>query len=153
MEKEKRIDLKNRKKDSRELNGWVSFTAYALNENSLDELAAISEMLDRVGISLEVSRKDNATSGLEYDFVVLKVNKEQYQKVMTRYAGRKANFNKKYDKYGKCTVAELQEKLTTMTKTGIAAELGCSRMTLYRIMKNIAIQNPASDTSIWHYTS
>lgn len=153
MEQEKQINLKNRPIDNHNLNGWVSFTTHALNENSLNELAAISEMLDRVGISLEISRKDNSNIGLDYDFIVLKVNKEQYKKSMTRYAGRKADFNKKYDKYGKCTVAELKEKLNTMTKTKIAEELGCSRMTLYRILKNITALSPEESRSIWHYTS
>lgn len=155
MKKEQKIDLSNRlmSTEKQKLNGWVSFTALTVNDKNLDELAAMAHMLKQVGVSIEVTRKENKEAGSEYDFVVLKINKEQYYKVLTRHAGRKADFNQKYDKYGKCTVAELQDKLQNMTKTKIAQELGCSRMTLYRILKNIAKLNPAGDTSIWHYTS
>lgn len=150
-----KIDLKKRLEtvNKQNLNGWLSFTTQALSEKNLDELAAIAEMLEKVGISLEISRNENSGIGAEYDFVVLKVNQEQYNAAMTRNAGRKADFNGKYDKYGKCTVAELEEKLKTMTKTQIAKELGCSRMTLYRILRNVENLKPRGDVSIWHYTS
>ncbi len=153
MEQGKQIDLKSRRAGKSKPDGWVSFTTQSLSEKNLDELAAFAGLLEKVGVSLEISRKESKGAGLEYDFIVLKVNEEQYKKAITRHAGRKADFNKKYDKYGKCTVAELEEKLNTMPKTKIAAELGCSRMTLYRILKNIELQHPAKDTSIWHYTS
>lgn len=149
------IDLKQRLNgiDIQSLNGMVSFTAGQLNERSLDELAVLAKRLERVGISLEITRKNNKESGLGYDFIVLKVNEEKYQSSMTRHAGRKADFDQKYDKYGKCTVRELEEKLKSMKKTDIAKELGCSRMTLYRIINNISKRCPAGETSIWHYTS
>lgn len=155
MTKETKIDLKKQfhTAEQKELNGWVSFTAQNLTEQSLNELAAMAERLEKVGFSLEVSRKENTETGLTYDFLVLRVNEEQYQSIMTRHAGRKPDFEKKYDSYGKCTVAELKEKLVTMNKSKIAEELGCSRMTLYRILHNIEARNPAGDTSIWHYTS
>lgn len=127
--------------------GWVSFMAQTLNETNLDELALIAGMLEKVGVTIEVTRKE------QYDFLTLKVDEDIYSKAMTRQAGRKPDFNEKYDKYGKCTVSELKEKLTTMTKTKIAQELGCSRMTLYRIIKNIELRNPPGETSVWHYTS
>lgn len=130
-----------------DLNGWVSFTAQSLGETQLKELDGMAQLLEKVGVGLEVTRNESS------DFIVLKINKDKYNKAITRHAGRKADFNKKYDSYGKCTVAELKEKVKTMTKTNIAAELGCSRMTLYRILNNIEILNPAEDTSIWHYTS
>lgn len=155
MKNSTQIDLKKRLENlnKQNLNGCVSFTTQALSEKNLDELAVISEMLEKVGISLEISRNENHGIGMDYDFIVLKANKEQYKKAMTRHAGRKADFNEKYDKYGKCTVAELEEKLKTMSKTKIAEELGCSRMTLYRIIKNITNLKPRGDVSIWHYTS
>ena len=153
MEQRKQIDLKKRKKDDKELNGWVSFTTHVLNERSLDELAAISEMLDKAGVSIEISRNANDAVGTEYDFITIRVNKEQYKKAMSRHAGRKADFNKKYDQYGKCTVAELQEQLRSKSKTKIAEELGCSRMTLYRILENISKMEPDGEMSIWHFTS
>ena len=155
MKSEQKIDLKQRLThvDTKMLNGLVSFTAGELSENNLNELAMISDMLDKVGISLEVTRKQNSETNFNYDFIVLKVNEERYHAAKTRHAGRKADFERKYDEYGKCTVAELEEKLKTMKKTEIAGELGCSRMTLYRILHNISERNPAKDTSIWHYTS
>ena len=155
MKSEHKIDLKQRlsETDRNTLNGLVSFTAGELSENSLNELAMISDLLNKVGISLEISRKTNSETKLNYDFVVLKVNEEKYHAAITRHAGRKSDFERKYDAYGKCTVADLEEKLKTMKKTEIARELGCSRMTLYRIINNISERNPAKDTSIWHYTS
>ena len=153
MDQEKHINLKNRVIDTHKINDWVSITTHTLSDSNLDELASIAKMLDKVGVSLEVTRNENSSAGLAYDFIILKVNKEKYNKVLTRQAGRKADFTEKYDKYGKCTVAELQEKLSCMTKTNIAKELGCSRMTLYRILKNIEVLSPDESTSIWHYTS
>ena len=153
MEQGNKIDLKKRVTDKsmQEMNGFVSFTTHTLNEKNLDELASMSELLDKVGISLEINRHGDSDSG--YDLVSLKVNKERYKKAMTRYAGRKADFSKKYDKYGECSVEELQEKLKSMPKTKIAQELGCSRMTLYRIIKNEEKHSPDGNMSIWHYTS
>lgn len=147
------IDLLNRIEDNQEGSGVVSFTTHAFSEKNLDELAYIAKMLEKVGVSLELTRNKNSAVDLEYDFMVLKLNKEKFNRVMTRQAGRKPNFNQKYDSYGKCTVAELKDKLKSMTKTKIAQELGCSRMTLYRILNNIERLEPAEDTSIWHYTS
>jgi len=102
---------------------------------------------------VDITRNQNPETGLSYDFIVMKVDEEQYKAALTRKAGRKPDFKKKYDMYGKCTVGELQERLKTMTKSDIARELGCPRMTLYRILKNIAENHPDSETSIWHYTS
>ena len=106
-----------------------------------------STKMEKVGLNLEIIRKNG------YDFVVLKLNGDKYRAATTRHAGRKADFENKYDTYGKCTVGELREKLKLTSKTRIAQELGCSRMTLYRIIKNIEDRNPAEDTSVWHYTS
>ncbi len=138
---------------NKDFNGVVSFTAQPLNDSSLDELKKMSVLLKRVGVLLETTRKENSSLGLEYDSITIKLDKEKYHEVVTRHAGRKADFEEKYDKYGKCTVEELMHKLQSMSKTKIAQELGCSRMTLYRIIKNIELRKPAGDTSIWHYTS
>ena len=150
-----RIDLKRRLQitDNKKLKGVVSFTVGELNETSLDELAFFADKLEKIGISLEITRKKNTENSIGYDFVVMKLNEEKYRSATTRHAGRKADFEEKYDKYGKCTVDELREMLKTMSKTDVAKELGCSRMTLYRILNNISMRNPAGDTSIWHYTS
>lgn len=155
MTNETKIDFKKRYQalEQKELNGWVSFTAQSMTEQSLNELAALSKQLGKIGISVEVTRKENTETGMSYDFVVFKVNEEQYKSVTTRNAGRKADFKRKYESYKKCTVAELKEKLKTTNKSKIAEELGCSRMTLYRILHNIEERKPAEDTSIWHYTS
>lgn len=149
MNEGQKIDLKQRFSEinKKTLDGWTSFTVTELSDKNLDELASMAEMLEKVGINLEINRKTG------YDFVVLKVNEEKYRAATTRHAGRKADFEGKYDAYGKCTVAELKEKIKSSSKTQIAQELGCSRMTLYRILKNIEQRNPAGDTSIWHYTS
>ena len=139
--------------NNKDFNGLVSFTAQTLNDTSLEELNTMAELLKKVGVSLETTRKENASLGLAYDYITIKLDKEKYNEAITRHAGRKADFEEKYDKYGKCTVEELLYKLQTMSKTKIAQELGCSRMTLYRIIKNIELRNPSGDTSIWHYTS
>ena len=98
---EEKIDLKQRltEKNNLSRNGWVTFTTQKLSENSLNELAFFSEMLEKVGISLEVTRKQKAESELCYDFVAMKWNEEKYKTVMNRHAGRKADFEEKYDKY------------------------------------------------------
>lgn len=155
MEQKKPIELKKRIKERniQSTDGLVSFTAHTLSEKSLDELAAISELLDRVGITLQVERYEDFSLGTAYDFVTLRVNEERYKESTTRNAGRKPNFAEKYDKYGECTVAELQEKLKRESKTKIAEELGCHRMILYRIIKNISEMNPDGTMSIWHFTS
>ncbi len=149
------MDLENRsqKNKHKKLNHWVSFTAQPLSEENLDELATINELLKQVGVSVTITRNENAATGFSYDFLVLKVNKEQFTHAKKRGAGRKANFDAKHEKYGKCTVTELRELLQSRKKTEIAEKLGCSRMTLYRIVKNIEARNPEADTSIWHYTS
>jgi len=153
MENKTSINLKNRINENYHPEGFISLTAQTLNEKNLDELAALAKLMERVGISVEINRNQNLETGLSYDFIVLKVNEEEYRNALTRNAGRKPDFNKKYDMYGKCTVGELQKKLKTMTKSDIAKELGCPRMTLYRILHNISENKPDSETSIWHYTS
>lgn len=155
MSMNRKIDLKKRLSEvnKKSLNGLVSFTAGELSEHSLDELALIADMLEKVGVSVEVSQRNREETGVGYNFIVLKLNEDKYRSVMSRHAGRKADFERKYDAYGKCTVEELEEKLRIMKKSDIAKELGCSRMTLYRIINNISERNPAKDTSIWHYTS
>ena len=57
MEQGNKIDLKKRVTDKsmQEMDGFVSFTTHMLNEKNLDELASISELLDKVGISLEIN--------------------------------------------------------------------------------------------------
>ena len=139
--------------DKNQCSGLVSFTAQPLNENNMEEFTRMAELLKKVGVSMEANRKSNTALGLEYDYISLKLDKEKYNEVLTRHAGRKADFEGKYDVYGRCTVEELKAKLNSCTKTKIAQELGCSRMTLYRIIKNIELRNPDGNTSIWHYTS
>ena len=139
--------------NNKDFNGLISFTAQPLTDTSLEELNTMSELLKKVGVSLETTRKQNVGLGLEYDYITIKLDKEKYNEAVTRHAGRKADFEEIYDKYGKCTVGELLNKLQSMSKSKIAQELGCSRMTLYRILKNIEVRKPSKDTSIWHYTS
>ena len=153
MDNKTQIELNNRITETYQPEGFISFTAQTLNDKKLDELAAFANLMERVGISVDITRNQNPETGLSYDFIVMKVDEEQYKAALTRKAGRKPDFNKKYDMYGKCTVGELQERLKTMTKSDIARELGCPRMTLYRILKNIAENHPDPETSIWHYTS
>ena len=71
-----KIDLKKRyeEADKKLLNGWTSFTVGELNDKTLDELALISEMLEKVGVELEITRKTKTEKNIGYDFVVLKVN-------------------------------------------------------------------------------
>jgi len=155
MKSEMKINLQEKfeKDSSKKRNGLVSFTAGELSESNLDELAYLAQKLEKVGITIEITRKKNHDTGIGYDFIVMKVDEEKYHDATTRHAGRKADFERKYDTYGKCTVKELREKLKNMSKTNIAKELGCSRMTLYRILEHIEERNPSDDTSIWHYTS
>ena len=150
-----RIDLesRNKGKNNHSRSDYVTLLSYRINEKTLDELADLAEVLEKVGISLSVDRYETAENESGYDIVTFKVNEEQYKKITNRYAGRKRNFIEKYEKYALCTVKELREYLDRMSKTEIAALLGCSRMTLYRIIQNIEELKPEEDSSIWHYTS
>ena len=155
MIQSKQIDLKNRCKHTekqKEISS-VSVPVYLLDETSLDEVAGISELLDKVGISIQIDRYEDSETLSSYDMLRFKVSTEQYKKAMTRHAGRKQNFIEKCEKYKACTVGELKEYRNNTTKVKIAEELGCSRMTLYRIIKNIAKYHPEDHMSIWHYTS
>ena len=155
MSEKYRIDLKNRLNEEKKPkgDGYISFISHTLSESKLDELAYLSVLLDKVGISLNVDRYTDTEKGPDYDIISLQVNLEHYRKLLTRCAGRKPNFEEKYSKYQKCTVEQLQEKLIRQSKTQIAQELGCSRMTLYRIIKNVEKLSPDGNISIWHYTS
>lgn len=150
-----KIDLKSRRldKEKKVQTGSVSLPVYLLDEKTLDEMARLADVFERVGISLNIERYENTGLTSSYDMLRIKVNEEQYKKVTTRHAGRKQNFIEMHEKYKACTVAELKEYLDTMTKIKIAALLGCSRMTLYRIIKNIEKYEPEDYMSIWHYTS
>ena len=150
-----KIDLKKRIADKEKTLqiSSLSLPVYLLDEKTLDEIARLSDTLEKVGVSLEMERYENTGLTSSYDMLRLKVNEEQYKKVTTRHAGRKQNFIEMHEKYKACTVAELKKYLGTMTKIKIAALLGCSRMTLYRIIKNIEKYEPEDDMSIWHYTS
>ena len=154
MERRTEIDLRKRKEENhvRHMEGHTSFIAFALSEKKLDEMSVLAELLSKVGIGLTVERYENADTGSEYDMVSFTVNEAQYDTITTRHAGRKSSYSDKYRKYGECTVEELREKLKLLPKTKVAEELGCSRMTLYRILHNIAEQKPEGYMSIWHYT-
>lgn len=150
-----KIELKNRRLDKEKSlqTDSVSLPVYLMDEKTLDEVARLSEVLERVGISLHIERHENTGLTSSYDMLRIKVNEEKYKKITTRYAGRKQNFIEKHKKYKACTVEELKGYLETMTKTKTAALLGCSRMTLYRMIKNIEKYGPEGYMSIWHYTS
>jgi len=155
MSEKYRIDLGKRLKEEKKSKGegYVSLPSYPLSESKLDDLAYLSALLEKAGISLSVDRHTDAERGPDYDIITLAVHTERYNKVITRHAGRKPNFEEKYNKYRECTVTELKEKLTKQSKTRIAEELGCSRMTLYRILKNVEKLSADGEVSIWHYTS
>lgn len=150
-----KIDLKNRSANNENTISVssVSLPVYLLNEKTLDEMARLSEVLEKVGVSLNIERYENTELTSSHDTLHIKVNEEQYKKITTRYAGRKQNFIEMHEKYKVCTVEELKEYLSKMTKTKTAALLGCSRMTLYRVIRNIEKYEPEGDMSIWHYTS
>ena len=131
---------------------YISFPVYSLDEKTMQGLAELSEILEKVGVLVSVDRVERPGASA-YDMFRLKVNEEQYRKITTRNAGRKQNFLEKYEKYAQCTVGELKKMLNSTTKTEIARYLGCSRMTLYRIIKNIADYEPEESVSVWHYTS
>lgn len=118
------------------------------DEESMHKLAVLKDCLNKVGIKMEAVRSDCT------DLLTFKIDFDTFEKVTNRGAGRK----KDYDmgkKYKECTVGELKEKLKTMKKSEIAEELGCPRMTLYRILKNMESSLSADlDTmSIWFFTS
>ena len=150
----KKIDLINRNSGKKSPNkGTVAFMTYTLSDEKLEELSELAEKLKKAGVSLSITRYETTESESGYDIMQFQVDEEQFLSVTTRHAGRKPDFSAKYDKYKKCTVQQLREKLQTMSKTKIAEELGCPRMTLYRIIKNIEKMEPDETMSIWHFTT
>jgi len=150
-----KIDLESRKKSNEKQvrSDYLSLLAYPINEKTLGELADLSAMLRTVGITLRIDRYEDTDYRSGYDIVTFRINEEKYQRITNRNAGRKPNFIAKYEKYRPCTVLELRSMLETKTKTETARILGCSRMTLYRILKNLKELKPEEDRSVWHYTS
>ena len=128
----------------------IRIKLYPLREEEADKLKELSVMLSKVGVTMEVERSGNETKNT-CDKLTFRVNQVQYEKSVTRHAGRKSTFSDKCDRYGECTVEELQKKLSSMSKVKVAEELGCSRMTLYRILRNLSEVNPEGYMSIWHY--
>lgn len=123
-------------------------------DDKIHELAILNEHLERVGISIRVTRHDVT------DILSFKINNESYKKATCRGAGRKKDHDMAA-RYKECSVAELKVKLSTMKKSEIIKELGCPKATFYRILKNLKAyesdyDNPPSwieKDSIWIYTS
>ena len=65
--------------NNKEFNGLVSFTAQPLNDAGLEELNRMADLLKKVGVSLETTRKENAGLGLEYDYITIKLDEEKYK--------------------------------------------------------------------------
>lgn len=115
-----------------------------ISEQNIHELAILKEYLGKVGITV------NAVRYPQTDILSFSIQKETYEKVVNRNAGRKKDYNMN-KRYKSCTVAQLDEKIKTMKKQDIINELGCPKMTFYRILKNIDWE--AKDMSIWEFTS
>ena len=84
------------------------------------------------------------------DILSFSIHKETYEKVVNRNAGRKKDYHMN-ERYQSCTVAQLEEKMKKMKKQDIILELGCPKMTFYRILKNINWEE--KEVSIWKFTS
>ena len=128
--------------------------ACSIPDDQIHELAILNEHLERVGISLKVTRYEGT------DILGFKINNESYKKATCRGAGRKKDHNMAA-RYKECSVAELKVKLGTMKKSEIIKELGCPKATFYRILNNLKvdgcnmenIDSLFDDDSIWIYTS
>ena len=70
---------------------YISFPVYSLDEKTMQGLAELSEILEKVGVLVSVDRVERPGASA-YDMFRLKVNEEQYRKITTRNAGRKQNF-------------------------------------------------------------
>lgn len=115
-----------------------------ISEQNIHELAVLKEYLEKVGIMVNAVRYPGT------DILSFSIHKETYEKVVNRNAGRKKDYHMD-ERYKSCTVAQLDAKMKTMKKQDIINELGCPKMTFYRILKNIDWD--AKDMSIWHFTS
>lgn len=123
-----------------------------LEDDTLNNLIAISKLLERLGVSLSIDRYP-ASDEPSRLFLKIQIDEDQFHFATNRNAGRKKDLTME-SRYKHCTVAELREMQKDMRKTDIANELGCPRMTLYRIFKNLeTADNVCDDDSIWSYTS
>jgi len=151
MEKGKEIKL-DKKPESR-ISNYTSVTC-SISEDSAQELAILKDYLYKVGISVKATRYEST------DVLTFIIDKEKYDKVVKRGAGRKKDY-KLEEKYKKCTVSELKKMIETMKKSDIIKELGCPKRTFYNILNNIkeaeefldAEYEQGCDPSIWDYTS
>ena len=151
MEKGKEIKLE-KTSEARESN-YASIICH-ISEDGIHELATLKDYLLKVGISMRATRYESA------DILTFMIDKEKYEKVVKRGAGRKKDYSME-EKYKKCTVSELKKMLETMKKSDIIKELECPKRTFYNILNNIkeaeefldAEYEQGYDPSIWDYTS
>lgn len=146
-EKTERIEIalvKDEKKELSTLNDDYISVICEISEQNIHELAVLKEYLGKVGIMV------NAVRYPQTDILSFSINKETYEKVVNRNAGRKKDYHMN-ERYKSCTVTQLEEKMKIMKKQAIINELGCPKMTFYRILKNIDWEK--KDMSIWEFTS
>lgn len=151
MEEGKEIILK---KNHERIKRDYASVICSIHDDDTHDLAVLKEYLEKVGISMRATRYDVT------DILFFSIDKEKYDKVVKRRAGRKKDYHLA-EKYKECKVSELREMLKTMKKCEIIKELGCPKRTFYNILKNIeeaedyiACENERGyDPSIWDYTS
>ena len=126
------------------------------HKSFFNELALLQALLKKVGIELcafEYAESDTL-------LLTFRIDLTTYNRKTTRKAGRKISYNKVQERgYSPCTIGELRERLKAKPqKTTLAAELGCPRITLYRIIKNLDAEDwyegddYLQTRSIWNYT-
>lgn len=124
---------------------------------NLQELALLKDLLEKVGIQVKAyDYTDSNSLALSFN-----IDYSKYNTATTRKAGRKFSYNKEQEHgYAPCTVEELHERIkTNPNKSALAAELGCHRTTLYRILKKLEDNKWYEDDdyyrkrSIWSHTS
>lgn len=152
--KQEKIDIKNRTYDDHRNNVYMSFILHQVDEETYDNIAMLQDYLGRMGIEFDVTHytPEDGNDGRPFDIMAINIDQEKFNTYATRKAGRKFDRNKE-ERYKPCTVIELNNMLATMKKSEIAEYLGCPRMTLHRIIKNLEGHNFDPESSIWYYTS
>jgi len=151
MDDGKEIELKKNQEDR--TRDYASVIC-KISDDNIHELAVLKEYLEKVGIRMRATRYDIT------DILFFSIDKEKYDKVVKRGAGRKKDYHLA-EKYKECKVSELKEMLKTMKKCEIIKELGCPKRTFYNILKNIEEEEAyiayekeqGYDLSIWNFTS
>lgn len=104
------------------------------DEKAIADVSEMNELLESFGISIYIKPyRDMDNMG----YLGINIDTDTLEKIKTRNAGRKVNYNKSQN-YNCCpTIGEVIEWKKTMTHQQIIDKIGCPRATYYRRWKEL----------------